>query len=53
MHKRQCIDRLNEFEMHQMSHVVYRLAVHNENEQNVYFKEGHEEEILTKNVILL
>jgi hypothetical protein len=42
--------RLNEFELHQMSHVVYRLAVHNENEQNVYFKEGHEEEISTKNV---
>jgi hypothetical protein len=46
----EAMNRLNEFEIYQMSHVVYRLAVHNENEQNVYFKEGQEEEIFTKNV---
>jgi hypothetical protein len=35
--------------MSQMSHAIYRLAVHNENKQNIYFEESHEEEIFTKN----
>ena len=30
-------------------HVIYRLAVHVENEQYVYFKEGSEEELINKN----
>lgn len=41
--------RLNEYEMNELSHAVYRLAVHNKNEQYVCFKEGSEEEILDKN----
>ena len=39
-----------EFVMHNMSHAIYRLAVHDENEQNVYFKEGCEDKFLDKNV---
>lgn len=31
-----------------MSHVIYRLAGHLENEQNVYFKEGEGTEFLSK-----
>lgn len=42
--------RIFEFSISEMSHVIYRLAVHNENEQNVYFKEGSEEQFLNKNV---
>ena len=42
--------RIFEFIMHGMSHAIYRLAVHDKNEQNVYFKEGCEHEFLDKNV---
>jgi hypothetical protein len=41
--------RLNEYEMNELSHTIYRLAVHNENEQYVYFNEGSENQVLNKN----
>jgi hypothetical protein len=41
--------RLNEYEMNELSHVIYRLAVHDENEQYVHFEEGSESEVLNKN----
>ena len=34
--------------MSELSHSIYRLAVDNENEQNVFFREGSENEINTK-----
>ena len=42
--------RIFEFRMHNMSHAIYRLAVHLEGEQNLYFIEGEEEARLTKNI---
>ena len=34
--------RIFEFVMHKISHATYRLAVHDKDEKNVYFKEGCE-----------
>ena len=42
--------RLLEYVLHETSHTIKRLAVHDENAQEVYFKEGQENEILNKNV---
>ena len=42
--------RLLEYVLHETSHATKRLAVHDENAQGVYFKEGQENEILNKNV---
>lgn len=33
-----------------MSHTIYRLAVHDEDQQDVYFEEGKEEKLLDKNI---
>ena len=42
--------RIFEFPMHDMSHAIYRLAVHLEGKHtNLYFVEGEEEARLTKN----
>lgn len=42
--------RLLEFKLYDHSHVIYRLAVHLENEQLVYFKQGSENKLLDSNV---
>ena len=42
--------RLFQYPLHEMSHTIKRSAVHNKNEQNIYFREGSEEEIMHKNV---
>ena len=42
--------RLFKYPLNDISHVIYRLAVHLENEQYVYFKEGSEEELINKNL---
>ena len=42
--------RLFKFPMYSLSHVIYRLAVHLQNEQFVYFKEGSEEESINRNL---
>ena len=42
--------RLLKFPMYSLSHVIYRLAVHLENEQFVYYKEGSEEESINRNL---
>ena len=42
--------RLLKFPMYSLSRVIYRLAVHLENEQFVYFKEGLEEESINRNL---
>ena len=39
-----------EFPMHNMSYAIYRLTVHLEREQNLYFIEGEEEARLSKNI---
>lgn len=44
----EAIYRIHDYNLHKMSHVIYRLAVHLENEQNVYFKEGEETQCLAK-----
>lgn len=36
---------LLEYPLHELSHTIIRLAIHNEDEQEVYFKEGKETEI--------
>ena len=41
---------LLKYNMHELSHVIYRLPVHNENEQNIYFKDGCENEVINKNL---
>ena len=38
--------RLLEYILHETSHTIKRLAAHDENAQEVYFKEGQENEIL-------
>lgn len=38
--------RLHSNEMHEQSHTIIRLAVHEEGQHNVYFHEGNEEEAL-------
>ena len=40
--------RLSEFDMHGMSHTIYRLPVHLPDQQNVYFRSGMEEEAVEK-----
>ena len=35
--------------MHKIFHAIYKLAVHDKDEQNVYFKEGCEVEFIGKN----
>ena len=40
--------RLSEYGMYDRSHTVHRLPVHLPNQQNVYFKEGTEQEALKK-----
>ena len=42
--------RLLKFPVFILSHVIYRLAVHLENEQFVYFNEGSEEESINRNL---
>ena len=42
--------RFFQFPMHNMSHAIYRLAVHLEGEQNLYLIEGEEEARLSKNI---
>ena len=37
------------YSLHETSHTIKRLAVHDENAQEVYFKEGEENEIRNKN----
>ena len=44
----EAIWRLFEYPMHEQSHTIYRLAVHLENEQTVYFREGQEEVAVEK-----
>lgn len=40
--------RIFEYIMHKISHAIYRLAVHEEDQQIVYFQEGCENECLSK-----
>lgn len=42
--------RLLEYPLHSISHAIKRLVVHEENQQNVYFKEGEEDTIMESNV---
>ena len=44
------IHRLLEYTMYELFNVIYRLPVHNENEQNIYFKNGCENEVIDKNL---
>ena len=46
----EAIHRLMKFNMHKISHAVYRQAVHNENEQHVYFKECKEEAFINNDL---
>uniref|UniRef100_A0ABD2WQT2 ATP-dependent DNA helicase n=1 Tax=Trichogramma kaykai TaxID=54128 RepID=A0ABD2WQT2_9HYME len=46
----EAVYRINKYKMNDISHAIIRLAIHNEDEQNVYFKDGCETEVLTKNV---
>ena len=50
----EAMNRLLEYVLHETSHetshTIKRLAVHDENTQEVYFKEGQENKILNKNV---
>ena len=39
--------------MYSLSHVIYRFAVHLENERFVYFKERSEEESINRNLIVV
>uniref|UniRef100_A0ABD2WH54 ATP-dependent DNA helicase n=1 Tax=Trichogramma kaykai TaxID=54128 RepID=A0ABD2WH54_9HYME len=41
--------RINKYKLHDISHAIVRLAVHKENEQNVYFNDREENVVLTKN----
>ena len=41
--------RIFEFLMHKISHAIYRLGVHEKDRQNVYFKEGCEEQCVGNN----
>ena len=41
--------RLFKYPLNDITHVIYGLAVHLENEQYVCFKEGSEEELINKN----
>ena len=45
----EAMHRLLEYVLHETSHTIKRLAVHDENAQEVYFKEGQENGILNKN----
>jgi len=45
----EAIFRIFEFRIFNISHCTYRLAVHLENEQNVYFVEGSEHSLENKN----
>lgn len=38
----ECVWRLHQNEMHEQSHSIIRLAVHEEGSQNVYFRQGEE-----------
>ena len=38
------------YNMYELSYVIYRLPVHNENKQNIYFKDGCENELIDKNL---
>ena len=40
--------RLLEYKLSDISHAVIRLPVHLENEENIYFEEGHEKEAYTR-----
>ena len=42
------IYRIFTYDLNRLSHVIYRLAVHLEGEQNIYFEEGHEQECVDK-----
>ena len=42
----ECVWRLHQNEMHGQSHVIQRLAVHDEGLQNIYFAAGQEESAL-------
>ena len=42
--------RLFSYPLNDISHIIYRLSVHLENEQYVYFKEGSEEVLIIKNL---
>jgi hypothetical protein len=46
----EALHRIFEYKLHEQSHAVYKLAVHLENEQYVYFKESCEKELIDKNV---
>ncbi|KAL7291672.1 hypothetical protein TKK_0014707 [Trichogramma kaykai] len=46
----EAIYRINKYKLHHISHAIVRLAVHKENEQNVYYKKNEEDAVLTKNV---
>ena len=46
----EAMDRLLEYNMYELSHVIYRLPVHNENEQNIYFIDGCENEVIDQNL---
>ena len=46
----EAMHRLYEYKMSELSHWINRLAVYIENEQNVFFREGCEDEINTRNV---
>ena len=41
---------LRKFLMYSLSHVIYRMTVHFENEKFVYFTEGSEEESINRNL---
>ncbi|XP_046745660.1 uncharacterized protein LOC124410953 [Diprion similis] len=45
----EAMHRLYEYPMDEQSHAIYRLAVHVEDEQIVYFEEGHEKVAVDKN----
>ena len=38
------------FNIHEISHAIYRQTVHNENEQHVYFKECKEEAFINNDL---
>ena len=45
----EAMHRLLEYALHETLHTIKRLAVNDENAQEVYFEEGPENEILNKN----